>query len=731
MQVSSVLKPEFRFDRAVLFSALLLGILAIPSAFAAPSVIDADAQGVIARLPLRFEAVNENKKQWVSHSLGFTIGFTNQAAVIGLGDHNLAIEFAGSNTATHFSGEQKSVTPTNHIEGKNSHTSDTFLKLRQAGVYPGVDVVYYGQGQSLEYDFELAPGADPSKIRVRFVGADATHLSSDGSLVVTLNGREITQRTPVTYQRRTSGEVVSVRSEYIAQADGSYSIRLGEYDRATALVIDPQVLFTTYLGGGGSDGAIGLARDKNNTIYIAGATRSTDFPQTGNTYPNFFTQPNEHIFITKLNPLLTGDQTITYSGFFGGEFGDQLKAFAVDSEGVIHMAGLTDDFFFPVTANAYLAKNGGVRKMFYAALDTKIGGASSLLYATFFGAPVATDGSPSGIEEPTAIALNNGKAYITGFTNSDTYPVKNSIQATRTGASDVFVAEFDSTKSGDASLLYSTYLGGFSNDIPQSIAVDSAGLVYVAGYTPSFDFPTTPGSYKPFYSGGTDAFVSKLDLTNKTLVYSTFLGGRGIDQASKVVLDKNGYVAVAGFTLSDNYPITANAMQTVAGGDGDTFLTILNMNAAQFTDALVYSTLYGGSGAEVPYDMRIGPSGAYYIVGYTLSRDLPVRDALSPISAGQGVDGFVAIIDTQTSFANALIYSSYVTGGGSQIVRGIEVDPQGLVYVTGSALGNIVPVGQAPANSSTNAFLFVFKPSPAAVVRQDSIELPAAISRRR
>jgi hypothetical protein len=159
---------------------------------------------------------------------------------------------------------------------------------------------------------------------------------------------------------------------------------------------------------------------------------------------------------------------------------------------------------------------------------------------------------------------------------------------------------------------------------------------------------------------------------------------------------------------------------------------LLNLNV-QFTDAVIYSTLYGGSGADFPYDMRIGPSGAFYLVGYTLSRDLPVIDALRSTSAGGSTDGYVAIIDPSLSFSNSLVYSSYITGGGYQLPRGVEVDAAGNVYVTGTALGNIFDPGQdsPPTGSGSNAFIFVFHPSPPPVVRQDVAAPPQPILRDR
>jgi hypothetical protein len=682
------------------------------SAFAAPDV------SVLQKAPLRFE--QESNREWSAQSFGFGVGIAKNSAVVLLGKKDaLELQFVGGNPDAKFVGEKKSKTPSNHFGGNATYSADAFLQLRRVGVYPGVDVVYYGLGQSLEYDFELAPGADPAQIRMRFDGAEREHVAADGSLVLTMASGDVTQKAPVTYQRMASGEVVSVASSYQREADGSYSIRLGNYDASRKLVIDPQMLFVAYLAGGGADGPISISKDKNNSIYIAGFTSSRDFPLVGTAYSGFLLSPNPHVFTSKLNPLSTGDDVITYSGYFGGMFGDSLKAAVVDPNGVLYMTGYTDDFFFPTTTSAYSTTNGETRKVFLSKLDTNLPGESGLVYSTFFGG--------TGTEEPTAIALGPtpGQVFITGFTNGTDLPVKNAIQSVRFNGFDGWVAGFDTNKSGADSLIASTYLGGSFEDKPLSIAVDAAGKVYVAGYTFSYDFPVTPGAYQTVYRGGSDMFLTKMNLAGANIEYSTFVGGSTIDQAWKVLIDAQGRVALGGLTLSEDFPISARAMQPLIAGQTDTTLTILDLTTTNSAQALVYSTYFGGSDGEQIYDMRIGPSGRYYIGGYTLSRDFPVLDAIRPASELGGRDGFVAILDTLETPQKALIYSSYVTGPGTQEVRGVEVDAVGNVYVTGQSFGNIYPGGpQPPEDSSTNVFLFVFRPSAPAVVRQESVDLP-------
>jgi hypothetical protein len=660
------------------------------------------ASNAYAQLPLRFEAVDANK--WIAHGPGFGIGLSDDGTFVHLGDRGLKLTLEGGDRNARFQGLSKSAAPANYF-GRDARSVDAFGRLRQAQVYPGIDIVYYGKGQTLEYDFELAPGADPSRIRVRFEGADSIRLSPQGQVILGLGDRQVTQNPPVVYQRGPSDEIVGVPSSYVIKKDGSIGIILGAYDASQALVVDPTILFTGYLAGTSADVPIGIGHDKNGSIYIAGYTLSPDFALVGSAYTGFFTTTNQQAFTTVMNPLSTDpNQVITYSGYFTGNFGDFLKAMTVDSQGVFYLAGYTDDFFFPTTPSGYLTNNGGVRRAFVSVIDTKQAGTAGLTYSTFFG------GTKTDV--PTGIAVAGGKIYLTGYTSSADYPVTaNAYQSTPPGGTyDGFVAEFDPSQSGSASLVASTYLGGSGLDVPRTIAVAADGQAWVAGYTRSIDFPSTPNSFHPSYLGGGDAFVTRLNLQSMALTYSTFLGGNAEDQATKILVEPSGHVGVTGFTLSKNFPVTSNALQSTQAGNGDAFLTILDPSAQDFTKALVYSTYFGGSDGDVAYDLRLDTSGKYYLCGYTLSLDLPIQNALAPASDLGALDGFVAVINPAASPLKALVYSSYVTGPGYQVAYGVDVDVPGNIYVTGTVLGDVFGGmgAKAPPNSGLNVFLLVF-----------------------
>ena len=371
---------------------------------------------------------------------------------------------------------------------------------------------------------------------------------------------------------------------------------------------------------------------------------------------------------------------------------------------MVYLAGTTDGSDYPTTSGAFTPTfGGGTKRIFLSVLDTTLGN-QGLLYSTYFG------GTKS--DEPTALTVGaNGLIYMTGWTTSDDFQVGGAYSTTRKGSYDAFISVFDRTKTGNDSLRYSTYFGGSGQDISRTIEVGADGTVYIAGVTYSGDFPTSLGAYRQFYSGIGDAFLTRINIGNNDLLYSTYLGGSDSDQARKIILQPDGRVGVSGYTFSYNFPITQNAVQPLLAGNADVFLTILNPGV-QNASSLVYSTFLGGTDGEVAYDMRRDASGKYYLCGYTVSKDFPLRNPIAGVSGGGGSDAFVAVIDPAAQPQNALTYSSLITGPGTQSAYGIDVDPEGTVTVTGVSTGALFDPGQAQPviPSNTNVFLLVFKP---------------------
>ncbi len=669
---------------------------------AAPSPED-----VLRSVPLRFE--QDARGRWGARGVGYALRFEARGAYLHVGDRTLRLSFAGSNAKARFEALEPQGAQTNYFIGREFRSTRAFAKLRRSQVYPGVDVVYYGSADHLEYDFDLAPGADASRIRLRFEGADQVSVNERGDLALKLGDGEVIQRAAVVYQRKASGEVVAVESRYRLEEDGMIGVSLGDYDRGQSLVIDP-ILYTAYLSGTNADAATTIAVDPKGLVYLAGYTYSDDFPASGNGYSVLPFSGVRDGWIIQMNPFSSDpNNVILYSTFFGGNLDTDLRTLAVDASGKVYIAGTTLASNFPVTSGAFqsqLANTNAQNEGFVSVLDTTQQGSGSLIYSSYY--------SGSQVQQINGIATQDGKFYITGWTNSDDLPLTGgAFQSTRGGGYDAFVAAFDPGQSGTASLVYASYLGGYLTDQGNGIAVDANGLIYVTGSTQSTEatFPTTSNAYAPTPLGNGDAFLTVIDPSANVVVYSTFLGGSGIDIGTNIVLGPAGQVSVAGYTFSTDLPVTPNASQPVLGGNSDAFVITLNPAAASRAAELIYATYYGGSEGEVTYGFSRDPGGRYYLCGYTLSPNLPVSStAAYPTSLGNNVDGFLAVIDP----SRALIYGSYITGPGLQVAYGVATDRAGNAYVAGQTSSDVFPRGGAQHQNppgNIDAFFLVVAPS--------------------
>lgn len=658
---------------------------------------------LLRSVPLRFEPISQGNYKWTARNAAYAVAFEDKETLLAAGNRAMRIVFEGSRSGAPFEPADKLAVSTNYFRSDERRALPAYSRLRRTGVYPGIDVVYYGDGQDLEYDFEVAPGADPSQIGVRFIGADDIRLGANGDVVLKLGDNEIRQKLPLVYQRTADG-VHSVRASYELDQRGTIRFKIGEYDASRPLVVDPSIVLTAYFPGSGADFCVAMAHDARGLLYMAGATYSDDFARVGESYNIFLRNGLREGWVMRLDPNATGDALIQYATFIGSSATDDIKAMTVDAAGIVYIAGNSDAFDYPTTDGAYVKTfTGGTKRVVVSVLDTTLG-PGGLVYSTFFGG--------TSNDEPSDIAVRGGKIYITGFATSTDFPVFGAFQSAKNGGYDAFISVFDPSRSGNDSLVFSSYIGGITQDVARSIVVDDAGAAYIGGYTYSADFPTTAGSFRPFYSGLGDAFLAKIDVGGSQIAYATFLGGSNQDQAKKIVLQPDGRVGIVGFTLSDNFQITQNAIQPIHAGNGDVFFTILDLKAVQFSDALVYSTFFGGNDADVAYDLRRDASGKYYFCGYTMSADFPLRNPLEPVSKGGGVDAFAAIIDPVAPINNALIYSSYLTSNGLQVAYACDFTTDGRMLVSGYSTGALFAPGQAqpviPTN--TNIYLLAFLP---------------------
>ena len=378
--------------------------------------------------------------------------------------------------------------------------------MRYQGVYDGIDLRYYGNQRQLEYDFLVAAGADPGAIRLEFQGVLNTSIAANGDLVLTLDdqGNQIRFNAPVTYQQGPAGRE-AVESRYVIHADGTVGFEVGTYDTSRELVIDPVLVYGSYLGGTGVDKAQGIAVDGAGNAYVTGETASTAFPTTAGAYDTAKSTGSD-IFVSKLNASGTG---LVYSTFIGGSGNDVAWGIALDAAGNAYVTGSTTSSNLP-TLNAFQSALSGAQDAFFLKLNAA---GTALAYSTYYG------GTGNG-DIAYAIAVDAaGSAYVSGDTNSGTGIASvGAYDTALSGATDAFLVKFDPTLSGAASRLFGTYLGGTADDHGLAVAVDASGKAYVSGYTTSSNLPTTASGYDTTYNGGDDAFVTVFNAAGTALV---------------------------------------------------------------------------------------------------------------------------------------------------------------------------------------------------------------------
>lgn len=471
---------------------------------------------------------------------------------------------------------------------------------------------------------------------------------------------------------------------------------------------DPALLYATFLGTSSQDSIIGVKADSTGMVYVVGYTDSGDLPALPGAYQDV-NRGGRDIFIAKLNPALSGPESLVYFTYLGGSGADTPIAMTVDAAGNVYVAGSTTSTDFPVSGQAPQTTNGGGTDAFVVMLNPAIPGEMALAFSTYLG------GAQTDVAN--AVAVDAARAiYVAGYTRSENLPLAGSpVQEGRWGDEDGFVAKLNPYLPAPDSRVYTTYLGGGLNDRCWAIAVSAEGLVYVAGSTYSGEnFPVVGNVFQPVYSGNGDIFLTVLNLARPgydALAYSTFLGGSSIDEVRKLALTPDGGVLLTGYTLSTDFPVTPDAYQREAPGNGDVFVSKLNPRLPGET-GLVYSTYLGGHSSEVAYDILGDAQNNVYLTGYTLSGDFPVTpDALQPEWSG-GVDVFCAKLSLAMPPAQALAYATFAGHGGISVGYGIAVSPSGEIYLAGRSQDQSFPVTanalqQTYAGGFSDGFLLV------------------------
>jgi hypothetical protein len=685
---------------------LPLASLACSALFAATllSATLPDAAHILATSPLRFEpGPGIDSNEFIARGTRSRFVFEGSRAKVQAGGKTLGFEFAGADRRARLEGLEKLRSTTGIFIGNDPSKwrrgVPNYGRLQVRGLYRGVDLVYYGNAGELEYDLMVTPGADPRQIRLAFQGNHPI-LDRDGNLDAGL-----TLKRPVAYQIAASGARIAVASRFHKNADGSYGFALGRYDHKRELVIDPVVTLEQYFAGSSQDIGYAIGHDARGHLYIAGTTYSSDFPTAGAAAG---TSPlgGEDLFLAVIDPTAPPATQITYAAFIGGSAGDSLGGMAVDSKGFVYLTGTTASPDFPMV-NAAQTTLLGTTDAFVMKLDAF----EVPLYSTYLGG--------TGVETGNAIAVDSqGRMWVTGGTQSTDFPIPSGFQQAA-GSQDAFVSGIDPTQSGSGSLFYSTYLGGGYWDTGRGIATASDGTIWVVGGTYSYNFPVTNSSFNPNYSSGGDAFVAQINTTpgGSFLAYSTFLGGNDLEEARNILLDAQGRVIVSGYTLSRNFPVTSNALQTQYGGNTDVFVTILNP-ANSGAGQLAYSTYFGGSNADVPFDLKLDPNGNLYVAGFTMSPGLPVTANALQSAYDNTQDAFALEFNPSTSGKAGIKYFTYLGSDGLQIAYGIDYDAtNNLIYLTGVSTGPIFDALGGPAKSTSagdpDAFVIGFSTQPA------------------
>jgi len=671
---------------------------------------DPKAQGRIlnqyGKLPLSFEANHgqtDGQVKFLSRTSGYSLFLTGDEAVLVLSGKKastnrpkiegaarklhsdmvrpttggvLRMKLRNANRATKVTGVDELAGTSNYFIGKDPTkwrtNVPTYGKVKYEGIYSGIDLVYYGNQRQLEYDFIVAPGANPHRIAFDVGGAKCIRQDVRGDLVFRVGEDEIRWHKPVVYQEK-DGTRQEVGAHYAITETNRVGFELAKYDATRPLYIDP-LIYSTYLGGSTDDFGYGVAVDTAGNAYIAGLTDSIDFPTKYPLQPTFGGS-NADAFVSKINP---DGSALVYSTYLGGSEADAIYGIGVDSAGNAYVTGQTNSSDFP-TKNS-LQPYGGGTDAFVTEINPD---GSALVYSTYLG------GSSEDVGYGIAVDTT-GNAYVTGFTQSTNFPTMNPLQAAFGGLDDGFVAKINPTGSG---FVYSTYLGGHAYDFGVGIAVDNGGNAYVTGFTSSTDFPVTPGAFQTACGVSCafrDAFVAKINPTGSSLVYSTYLSGTTSDAAgSGIAVDSGGNAYVTGSTGS-TFPVTPGAFQKVCKGCGgyadrqNAFVTKLNAAGS----ALVYSTYLGGYGTDWGNAIAVDSSGNAYVTGLTGSKWFPTQSPLQNHYGGK-YDAFVSKFD---STGSTLVYSTYLGGIGSESGYGIAVDSAGNAYVTGGTSSTDFPM---------------------------------------
>jgi hypothetical protein len=648
------------------------------------------ARAALAQLPLRFEA-NQGQfgrtVRYAARTPAYSIALTaNGAAFRFPGSPQISLSLRGSAASPAIDPQQPMAVRTDYMIGRRQdwHTGiANYSRIRYRGIYPGVDMVFYGKGNQLEYDFELQPGADPNAIRLQFSGAGKLTVTPEGDLALDTPGGLMLQHKPAIYQLDAKGSRSTVAGRYNLLADGQVGIQLEKYDRSKALTIDPTITYTTLMGGGATETMAGM-KIRNGLLYVVGSTAAGDWAEksTDNPYNS-----DVDCFIQIINIATPGNYTLQYFSYLGGSLNDYPLGMDVDTPGFVYLTGYTASPDFPmwptgivltgniVQGNINLqAGDATYTAGFLAKVDPNAtpGTGASLVFSTFLNGTLGND-------QAEGVAVGpNGIAYVIGTTKSADFPITgNAYAASLYGPSDCFLAQVDTVNN---LLLYSSFFGSELDDEGKAIALGTNGLVYYAGSTDGTQFPVAGAAYNVNSSGNYDVVLGAFDLTQSgvnTLVYGTYFGGSDIDQVNAIALDAHGRMILTGFTLSPDFPITAlTAVQPTNQGNGDVFLSLVDLTKpASGFPALFHVT---SAGITAMWAMAWRPTTPTTCMSRVIPcRPTSDRGQCATTELGRRCQHVHRRINPAIAGVEALDYSTYIGLDNTMVGCCVAVGPMG------------------------------------------------------
>lgn len=630
---------------------------------------------------LRFEAnrgQTDRRVTFISRGPGYTLFLTPESAVFAIadprsqrsvtdgecgerpptGERVVRFQFEGSNARARMEGVDLLAGRASYLVGADASSwrrdVPSFERVRATSIYPGIDAVYYGNDDgALEYDFVVAPGADPSSIRLRIAGARDVRIER-GDLVASTDFGELRQQRPVLYQG-VGNSRISVPGAFARNGDGTIGFSVGAYDRTLPLVIDPVLSYSTLLGGSSNDAAASTDVDASGAIYLFGQTRGTDFPSAVDLPETVHGEVD--LFVAKLNPA---GRAVVYAVYVGGSGDEESAAIRVDADGNAVGRGFTFSTDFPTVSSAQPQFGGNRDSVVF-----KINAAGTgFVFSTYLGG--------SGFEDCyTGLAVDAaGGVYVSGCTSSTDFPVLNAYDNTIDGLQDGYVTKYQP----NGQRVYSTYIGGSGDgEAIYELAPLSNGALILSGTTISSDFPVV-NPIQATNAGAYDGIIARLSPSGRQLEFSTYFGGTGDDLPGRVAVDAAGAIYLGVVTTSADYPTVRPFQAGYGGGSRDGAVTKITADGQR----VLFSSYLGGSGDDGVFGIDVDGRGAVVVVGDTSSVDFPIHDAMQSEYGGGISDVFAARIAPD---GDSLEYSTYLGGADRDTTNHSTVDRDGNLYV--------------------------------------------------